>query len=338
MEEVLIGYTPDFNAEIFEKKGVKEYVVSGYISTPEVDLVNDVVTKSCMEDMLAQIKAGNVKLDFEHETIHEENLDKNPVGRIVDAKLDSKGLWVKAILNSANERFKEIWGSIKGGFLNAFSIAFKAVEAVTKYLEGKTVRLLNKVKLVNVGLTGTPVNEECRMDGIFVKAIKKLEDDADADVEEKALCVTEEGMKKEGNVLFGKEAEESNSSEKSGDNKTMAEEEKTPVEEAKPEETAPEAGEEDNSVETESVAEEEEKSESEDTEKAAPAEETSEPSEKVADKAEVKALRKENANLKARVSKLEKILEKPEMKAKLESAPQKQINENDAATPLSMIK
>lgn len=174
MEQVLQGISPNFKFSETEVKGVKEYTISGYISTSSLDLADDVVTKSCMEDMVVQIKAGSVMLDFEHETIHNENLDINPFGRITDAKMDRKGLWVKAVLNSSNARFKEIWGSIKGGFLRAFSIAFKPLEAVTEYIEGKAARVLNKLKLINVGLTGTPINEDCSMDSVFVKAAKGL--------------------------------------------------------------------------------------------------------------------------------------------------------------------
>ena len=127
--------------------------------------------------MLTQIKSGSIKIDYEHETIHENDLNKNPIARIIDAKKDDKGLWVKATLNKSNPRFNEIWGSIKDGFLDAFSIAFKPLETATRYIQGKAVRILNKLKLINVGITGTPVNEECRMDKVVIKAIKDLEED-----------------------------------------------------------------------------------------------------------------------------------------------------------------
>ena len=89
-----------------ETKSEREHYVEGYITTSDLDLVNDIVTKACMLDMLAQIKSGNIKLDFDHDTIKEENLNKVPTGRIIDAKLDTKGIWVKAQINSYKSQIK----------------------------------------------------------------------------------------------------------------------------------------------------------------------------------------------------------------------------------------
>ena len=42
--------------ESVEIKGEKKYYVTGYISTGDLDLVNDIVTKTCMEDMVTQLQ------------------------------------------------------------------------------------------------------------------------------------------------------------------------------------------------------------------------------------------------------------------------------------------
>ena len=141
MEQIYSGNTGTFSFLEVETKGEKEYYISGYISTKAIDTFNDLVTDECMSDMLEQINSGSIKIDFEHETIHNENLDINPVARIVEAKKDEKGIWVKAMINSANKRFNEMWGSIKNGFLDSFSIAFKPIETATRYIQGKAVRL-----------------------------------------------------------------------------------------------------------------------------------------------------------------------------------------------------
>lgn len=170
-----LGISDTFSFQEIETKGEKEFYISGYISTKSLDKFNDTITDDCLNDMLVQVKSGSIKIDFEHETIHNENLDLNPVARIVDAKLDTKGLWVKALLNSAHQRFNEISQSIKKGFLDSFSIAFKPLETATKYIQGKAVRILNKLKLINVGITGTPVNDDCKLDTVLVKALNEME-------------------------------------------------------------------------------------------------------------------------------------------------------------------
>lgn len=174
MAQIYSGNAGTFSFLEVETKGEKEYYISGYISTKAIDTFNDLVTDECMSDMLEQINSGSIKIDYEHETIHSENLDINPVARIVEAKKDEKGIWVKAMINSSNKRFGEMWGSIKNGFLDSFSIAFKPIETATRYIQGKAIRLLNKLKLVNIGITGTPVNSECKLDNIIVKAISEL--------------------------------------------------------------------------------------------------------------------------------------------------------------------
>jgi HK97 family phage prohead protease len=313
-----------------EVKGEPKYYVSGFVSTKSIDAYNDVVSDECLQDMCDQIKSGNIKLDFEHETVLKENLDINPVGKIVHAEIKEvevkkgevkKGVWVKAEINNFNARFEEIWGSIKSGFLDAFSIAFKAIDTAYKYVKGKKIRLLNKIKLINVGITGNPVNEECKMDKVFMKALTGL-----------------------GQPLDRTQNPESHSI---GDK--MAEEQEAVNEE--PQEQAEEA-ESEQAEESKEVQEESESSESETEEKpeaeqkAMDESEEEEEEEKACDtkkdmksdvlseiKSEVSALKKENSELKA---KIEKILKQPQMKAKQESVPAKK-ELNQKISPLGLI-
>lgn len=347
-EGIFSGITDTISFQELEVKGKKEYVVTGYISTSDIDSYNDLVTTECMEDMARQIKAGSIKIDEEHETYWKGDYDIVPKLRIVDAKVDAKGLWVKAVLNTAHEKFKEIWGSIKSGFLDAFSIQFKPLETATKYIKGQAVRLLNKVKLINVGITGTPVNEQCRLNEVFVKAInscdiKSKADGAPTTKEMEKSDDDEEEVKAALNLLKGrgykiilpedvdiikKEDEElkalttqsggltnshsitkSEQSEEVNETKKMVEE----TQEVQAEEAVEAEAEQSEEVEAEESVAEEEASED----------------------SEVKALRKEVAELKAEQKKILRSLSKPEFKAKLESMPTQKLNEK--VSPLSLI-
>lgn len=187
-----LGVGETFNFQEIETKGEKEFYITGYISTKSIDKFNDVITDECLDDMLVQVKSGSIKIDFEHETIHNDNLNINPVARIVDAKKDNKGLWVKALVNSSHKRFSEIKGSIVKGFLDSFSIAFKPIETATRYIQGKAVRILNKLKLINVGITGTPVNDECKLDKVMVKALMEFDiEDEEIDEDEEFVDLDE---------------------------------------------------------------------------------------------------------------------------------------------------
>ena len=164
---------------VVETKDGKKHFVTGYISTPEQDLVNDVVTEKGLQSMLKQLKSRSITLDYEHEAWRDDPTIL-PAGKIVDAKIDDRGLWVKAELNPSSPKFKSLWDSVKDGFVNAFSIAFTPVDVVIKTVEGVGVRLLNDLNLLNVALTGAPVNKGAVIDShglksVFLKAIETIE-------------------------------------------------------------------------------------------------------------------------------------------------------------------
>lgn len=153
-------------------KGEREYYVTGYISTDEIDRANEVVTREAMKSMVDQINSGSVKLDIEHSTFTGDN--DIPVGKIVDAGIDEKGVWVKCTLNKAHSRFNEYWKSIKNGFLDAFSIAYKPLEIAKDIVNGTTVTFLKAVELLNVAITGNPICRSAKMTESFYKSLKYI--------------------------------------------------------------------------------------------------------------------------------------------------------------------
>jgi HK97 family phage prohead protease len=162
-----------------ELKGEKQAYVTGYISVPEVDLYNDLVTMHAMKSLLKQIKESTITVDYEHEAWRDDN-SILPVAKIVEAKVDDRGLWVKCLLNKNSPKYKALWGSIKDGFINAFSIAFQPLVTVEKSMGGVTVRLIEELKLLNVAFTGAPVNKgailtEFGMKSVMLKAIEDSE-------------------------------------------------------------------------------------------------------------------------------------------------------------------
>jgi len=166
--------TNSLTHEVVGLKGEREYYVTGHISTDEVDRAGEVVTREAMKSMVEQIKSGNVKLDIEHSTFIGEN--DVPVGKIIDAGMDDKGVWVKCVLNKAHSRFNEYWKSIKEGFLDAFSIAYKTLETTKEVIEGATVTMLKTLELLNVAITGNPICRGATMTESFYKSLKHMEE------------------------------------------------------------------------------------------------------------------------------------------------------------------
>jgi len=200
----IIGGINEFSHTEVEIKGQKKYYVTGYISTKDLDLVNDIVTEEALIDMAEQVNSGNIKLDMDHEAWRKGDDGPNmlPIGRIVEAKFEPEHnrLWVKAQINSNSERFKKVWANIKDKFIDAFSIAFKPIKIATKWIEGKEVRLLEKVELLNVALTGNPANPEAKITNVFAKSRDYMEEQnmaKDEKVEIKEEVVEEEPVAEE---------------------------------------------------------------------------------------------------------------------------------------------
>ena len=172
-------------------KGDEQSYVTGYISTSGVDIYNDLVTPAGLKSMLRQIQESPICLDYEHEAWRDDNTIL-PVGRIVEAKVDDRGLWVKCMLNKNSPKYKALWGSIKDGFINSFSIAFKPIRTIEKMIGKAKVKLIEELELLNVALTGNPVNKDAVVTGHSMKSVmlKAIEDTKDEKVLISKLLVT----------------------------------------------------------------------------------------------------------------------------------------------------
>ena len=169
-QEDYIFKTDKITYSVVDLKGEKESYITGYIAVPEIDLENDLMTPNALKSMLRQITESTITLDFEHEAFRDNN-SILPVAKIVEAKVDNRGLWVKAKLNKHSPKYKALWGSIKEGFVNAFSVAFKPLKTVTKKMGDITVRLIEELKLLNVAITGTPMSPGSQMTGHSMKSV-----------------------------------------------------------------------------------------------------------------------------------------------------------------------
>lgn len=173
-----------FTSEPIELKSEGEdFFVEGYISTSDIDLVNDIVTKGCIQDMADQMRQRTIKFDVEHESFRgksnleiETNKTIIPAAKVDDFLIDKKGLKVRAKLNKHSQRFDEVKGSIQDGFLDAFSIAYVPMKSTMVTKGGQQVRMLDKINLLNVAFTGNPVNTEAKMTNVFAKSLDFLKE------------------------------------------------------------------------------------------------------------------------------------------------------------------
>lgn len=321
MKEASFIFTTPFNVNVVEVKGEERVFMEGFISTTDRDLVNDVVTKNCLSSMQQQILERNIKLDIEHEafrgnSVEEKEINKTriPAGKITDATVrdfnDGRfGLGVKAELNKNHKDFDKIRGNVLEKYLDAFSIAYIPTKIAHKSINGEEIRLLDDVRLLNVALTGNPVNTVSQIRDVFMKSIDAIEEYKDEKSKnpdiEKQLEVKDHNHTRDTKLNYGR--------------KNMVKGK---------DKTKPEEGQKDESEETDDSAEE-----SEETKDRSENSETGD----VESKSELKALREEVDALKKENAEIKALLKKPVHKSMAEPQRKESPAEQKSIEPLDAI-
>jgi HK97 family phage prohead protease/HK97 family phage major capsid protein len=120
--------------------------IEGYASTADIDRQGDVVPASVWEKGIQNYLKNPVILAY-HD--HSE-----PVGRMVEHKIDSKGLWIKARISSAAS---EVFNLVKDGVLTAFSIGFRIVDA--EYNSAAELFVVKELELHEISVVSVPANQ-----------------------------------------------------------------------------------------------------------------------------------------------------------------------------------
>lgn len=174
-----------------DEQGRKTYYLEGYVATGDLDKGDDIITNRALDDIYRQFKNGNLKLDFEHESlIGDSRLDaqraltKSPLGKATMAERDEKGVKVGWELNNDWHQLDEkknvvrdtdwVWRQVQNGFYDGFSIGYIPKEVENPERKGDGIRRLNRIKMLTSALTGTPMNPEAERTRAFAKSLKWL--------------------------------------------------------------------------------------------------------------------------------------------------------------------
>ena len=133
--------------------------ISGYASCNVPDRANDVVPSSVWESGIKNYLKNPIVLAF-----HDHD---DPIGRVVEHKVDDKGLWVKARISAA----AEVFNLIKDSVLTAFSIGFRVLDA--EYNAATELFVIKELELVEISVVSVP----CNQDTLF--SLSKAFDNAD---------------------------------------------------------------------------------------------------------------------------------------------------------------
>lgn len=188
MQEASFTFSVPLSVKVVQKADGEHLYTEGLISTNDIDLVDDVVTKNFLESMDKQIKERIVKLDIEHEAFkgktHEEreiNKTKIPAGKIIESNVEDLGdgrygLRVKTEVNRNRDDYKSLKGNLLEKYLDGYSIAFVATEVKYEQRGEKEVRLLDDGILLNTAYTGNACNTKAQIRDVFMKSMDALED------------------------------------------------------------------------------------------------------------------------------------------------------------------
>lgn len=126
-------------------EAIESIYIEGYASTIDIDRGGDVVPASVWEEgMKNYLKNPIILAQHDHD---------DPIGRMTEHRVDTKGLWVKARISAA----AEVFNLIKDEVLTAFSIGFRVLDA--EYNAAAEVFLITKLELVEISVVSVPMNQ-----------------------------------------------------------------------------------------------------------------------------------------------------------------------------------
>jgi len=129
-----------------EAGDIPSIMISGYASTSDLDRQGDVVPPSVWEKGMQNYLRNPVILAY-----HDHD---KPVGRMIEHRVDQKGLWIKARISSVAEN---VFNLVRDGLLTAFSIGFRIKDAA--YDQESEIFTVNELELHEISVVSIPANQ-----------------------------------------------------------------------------------------------------------------------------------------------------------------------------------
>lgn len=152
------GFTIDL-----EEKAISEsddvITLEGYASTfGNVDHGGDVVCAGAFQKSLNEV--GLPMLLWQHK------MDEPPIGNVLDAKEDNKGLWFKAEIpkDQGDPLIRRIGSGLKRRAIKSMSIGYKTARSERRKSDG--ARMLRQLKLYEISLVNLPMNPLASIDRV----------------------------------------------------------------------------------------------------------------------------------------------------------------------------
>ena len=148
IKDKVFSLSSQFTKELPSAEGAIESIfISGYASVNSPDRVGDVVPSSVWDKGMTNYLKNPIVLAY-----HDHD---DPVGRVTEHKVDSRGLWVKARISAAAE---EVFNLIKDNVLTAFSVSFRVLDA--EYNSVAELFIIKELELIEISVVSVPCNQD----------------------------------------------------------------------------------------------------------------------------------------------------------------------------------
>lgn len=156
-----------------------EFSVWAYASTWDVDSDDCQITREALEGAKDDLLEYNTVL-FNH------NYDR-PIGKVVETKIDNKGLLVRIVVSATEADCIE---KIKDGTLSKLSISGRAMDwqMTTPDAEGRSILQITKIRLFEVSVVSVPANKEAKTISSSIVKSLFLDKMQEADTEKSLLA------------------------------------------------------------------------------------------------------------------------------------------------------
>jgi HK97 family phage prohead protease/HK97 family phage major capsid protein len=126
---------------------VDSIYIEGYANTTSVDRSGDIIPKTAWEAGVQNYLKNPIILAY-HD--HDE-----PIGRMVEHKVEDRGLWIKARISAAAE---DVFNLVKDGVLTAFSVGFIIKDAT--YDSVTDLFIIKELELLEISVVSVPANQD----------------------------------------------------------------------------------------------------------------------------------------------------------------------------------
>lgn len=156
-KEQIKMYSPEvtFHAKINEIKqenSSEDLFIEGMASTNDIDRTDDIVEPTAFKKTIKEFMKTNPILLFNHGMSDKGRVG---VGKVIEAEIREKGLWVKALVSKAEE---ELRIKIEEGIYKAFSFGFRILDSHVDKVRGQAIRKITGLELLEISVVSIPAN------------------------------------------------------------------------------------------------------------------------------------------------------------------------------------